>query len=256
VAALPQHLLINVPYHMVRGALGRMASLGIGAEVYLNSEAVREVERQDARDLGRRLEDLGIFCTCHAPYMDLSPGGIDRDIRDISREKLKKAIDLAHLIGARGMVAHGGYDRWRFGGHEQRWLEGSVETWTELLKESGDLPLMVENIFEETPSTIIALLDHFREKNLWCCFDTGHFNLFTTVPLEDWLVPLRGRLREFHLHDNHGKSDEHLPVGRGTFPFRELKHLLKALDGAFFTAETADESSAAETIKYAKEFLS
>ena len=69
-------------------------------------------------------------------------------------------------------------------------------------------------------------------------------------------MPLRDRLKEFHIHDNHGKSDEHLPVGRGMFPFRELKHLLKGLDAPFFTAEAPDESSAADTIKAAKEFLS
>jgi sugar phosphate isomerase/epimerase len=115
---------------------------------------------------------------------------------------------------------------------------------------------MIENVFEETPSTIVALLDRFAEKNLWFCFDTGHFNLFTTLSLGDWLAPLGERLREFHIHDNHGKSDEHLPVGRGIFPFRELKHLLKGLGSPFFTAEAPRESSAVDAIKAAKEFLS
>jgi len=39
-------------------------------------------------------------------------------------------------------------------------------------------------------------------------------------------MPLKDRLREFHLHDNHGKSDEHLPIGTGTFPFRSLKQFV------------------------------
>ncbi|HUJ70463.1 MAG TPA: TIM barrel protein, partial [Syntrophorhabdales bacterium] len=93
------------------------------------------------------------------------------------------------------------------------------------------------------------------EGNLWFCFDTGHFNLFTAVPLEGWLGPLRQRLKEFHIHDNHGKSDEHLPVGQGTFPFRELRHFVKSLHGVVFTAEAADVGSAMETIRCAKEFL-
>jgi sugar phosphate isomerase/epimerase len=69
-------------------------------------------------------------------------------------------------------------------------------------------------------------------------------------------MPLRDKLREFHIHDNHGKSDEHLPVGHGMFPFRELKRLCKGLDAPFFTAEASHESSAVDTIKAAKEFLS
>ncbi|MGD0485740.1 MAG: sugar phosphate isomerase/epimerase family protein [Syntrophorhabdales bacterium] len=249
-------LLINAPYDMVRPGMDRMLSLQVGVEVYLSNEAVNEIDRQDARQLGRELEDRGIICTVHAPFIDLSPGGVDKEIRHISLEKLKKSSEAARLLGAQGMVCHGGYDRWRFDGHEGLWLRNSMDTWTELLKESGDMPLMIENVFEETPSTIVALLDRFAEKNLWFCFDTGHFNLFTTLSLGDWLMPLRDRLREFHIHDNHGKSDEHLPVGRGIFPFRELKRLMKGLDAPLFTAEIPDESAAFDAIKAAKEFLS
>jgi sugar phosphate isomerase/epimerase len=256
VEVLRQKLLLNVPYGMVRPRLQEIVALRMGIEVYISNEAVEEVESKDARDLGAALAERGITCTCHGPYMDLSPGGVDRQVRSISLEKLKKAVSIAHLIGAKGMVCHGGYDKWRFGGHEELWLENSTATWTDLLAEAGDLPLMIENVFEETPSTIIALLERFREKNLWSCFDTGHFNLFTLLSLEEWLLPLRKRLREIHIHDNHGKSDEHLPVGRGTFPFRELKLFLKTLDNLFFTAEIAGESSAEESIKRAKEFLS
>jgi sugar phosphate isomerase/epimerase len=252
----PQTLLVNVPYHMVRDGMERLLSLGIGVEVYLSNGAVNKVDRRDARQLGRELADRGIICTVHAPYIDLSPGGADREIRHISLEKLKVSSEIARLLGAQGMVCHGGYDRWRYGGLEELWLQNSIDTWTEVLKESGDLPLMIENIFEETPATIVALLDRFTEKNLWFCFDTGHFNLFTTLSLGDWLMPLRDKLREFHIHDNHGKSDEHLPVGHGIFPFRELKRLLKSVDAPLFTVEIPDESSAVDAIKAAKEFLS
>jgi sugar phosphate isomerase/epimerase len=251
-----QQLLINVPYTMVRKNMERLVSHHVGVEIYLNNQAVNTVDTGDARSLGRELEERGIVCTLHAPFMDLSPGGFDRDIRALSREKLKKSVEIAHLVGAGGVVCHPGYDKWRFGNNEQLWLDGSIETWTEILKESGELPIMVENIFEETPSTIIALLDYFSEKNLWFCFDTGHFNLFTTLPLDEWLKPLRKRLKELHIHDNHGTSDEHLPIGKGTFPFRDLKHFLKSTDNLLFTAETPDEKSAPECIQRAREFLS
>jgi sugar phosphate isomerase/epimerase len=241
---------------MIKGNVERMIALQIGIEVYINNETAHRLDRSHARETGRELAERGIFCTAHAPYMDLSPGGVDREIRAASLEKLKKAVEIARTIGAKGIVCHGGYDRWRFGGHEALWLENSVETWTEVLKESGDLPVFIENIFEENPSTIVELLKVFKDKNIWYCFDTGHFNLFSTIPVEEWLRPLKDRVREFHIHDNHGKSDEHLPIGRGTFPFRELKQFIRHLDGVFFTAEAGSEASAVETIKCAKEFLS
>ena len=256
VAAEKPRLLINVPYDMVQENLARLTALGVGAEIYLDNRAVGEVGVDDARKVGHELMERGILCTVHAPYMDLSPGGVDRDVRRLTQEKLKKAVDISLALGAAGIVCHGGYDKWRFDGHEEWWLESSVETWSSVLEDAGDgLPVIIENIFEETPATLIALLDHFREKNLWFCFDTGHFNLFTAVPLESWLGPLKGRLKEFHIHDNHGRSDEHLPIGQGTFPFRELRHLTRSLHGILFTAEAADIDSAMETIRCAKEFL-
>ncbi len=231
-------------------------SLRIGIEIYIDNEAVGDIDLSDARRLGNELEERAIICTTHAPFMDLSPGGIDRDIRTISRDKIKRAVEIAGLLGAEGIVCHGGYDRWRFDGREDLWLESSIDTWTDVLADAHDLPILVENIFEENPASLIALFEHFKERNLWFCFDTGHFNLFTTVSLMDWLTPLKERLRELHIHDNHGKSDDQLPVGEGVFPFRELKGFTGSLTGVFFTAETASEAAALETIRRAKEFLS
>jgi len=249
-----EKLFINVPYPMVRSKLEEIMAFGIGIEVYINNQVVYEVDLSDAKQMGRELDERGIMRTVHAPFMDLSPGGVDKEVRAISRDKIKRAVEIANIIGAEGIVCHGAYDKWRFGFNEQLWLDNSVDTWTEVLREAGNLTVMIENIFDDNPSTIIALLDRFKDK-LWSCFDTGHFNLFSKVSLEEWLVPLRGRIREFHIHDNHGKSDEHLPVGRGIFPFRELKPFLSSMNGLFFTAETPSEASAADSLQCAREFL-
>jgi len=250
-------VFINVPYRKIEENLERILNLGIGIEIYLENNLIEEISDRDAREMGGMLVGHGIAATVHAPFMDLSPGGYDRTVRRITKEKLKRAVGLAHLLHAQGVVCHPGYDKWRFDGNEELWLEGSVDTWTEIVKEAKDGPLlMVENIFEEQPSTLIALLDVFRDQNLWFCFDSGHFNLFSTVSLDGWLGPLKDRVREMHLHDNHGGWDEHLPVGEGTFPFRELKTFLKGMDGIIFTTEVHGESRAIESIKIIKEFLS
>jgi len=251
------NVFINVPYRMVRENLKRIVSLGIGTEIYLENHLVGELKPPEVKELGNVLEGHGVACTVHAPFMDLSPGGYDREIRRITADKLKKAVEAAVLLRAKGVVCHPGYDKWRFDRNEKLWLDASIETWTEVIREAKGGPLvMVENIFEEQPSTLIELFKYFKDENLWFCFDSGHFNLFTSVSLEGWLVPLKDRIREMHLHDNHGSWDEHLPVGSGTFPFRELKAFLKGLPGIIFTSETHGEDRAEESIKKLKEFLS
>lgn len=50
------------------------------------------------------------------------------------------------------------------------------------------------------------------------CFDTGHANLYGRDPLED--IRIAGDyLRTLHVHDNDGKSDQHLTPFLGTYPW-------------------------------------
>jgi sugar phosphate isomerase/epimerase len=252
-------IFVNVPYRMVEKNLERAASFSIGLEVYLDNHLVEEIDMGQVKELSEKLRDHKIPCTVHAPFMDLSPGGYDRSIRKITRDKLKKSAEVANILEARACVCHPGYDKWRFDGNEQLWLNGSIETWAEVLCVANkDLPIVVENIFEETPATFTALFDYFKEKNLWFCFDSGHFNLFSRVSLDDWLAPLKGRIREMHLHDNHGTFDDHLPIGSGSFPFRELKAFLRQTDTKqiIFTVEPHSEATVVDSIKRLKEYLS
>jgi sugar phosphate isomerase/epimerase len=251
-------IFINVPYKIVAANIKRIVEFNMGVEIYAGNDVVDDLDMEGVREMSKMLQDSGITCTVHAPYMDLSPGGFDKTIRAVSKDKIKKSVEMANILLAKCIVCHPGYDKWRFGDSEQLWFNSSVETWTEILKEAEDgLTVTLENIFEETPSTLLALFHHFKDKNLFFCFDSGHFNLFSTVSLEKWLNPLKNRIREMHLHDNHGSTDEHLPIGRGTFPFRELKTFLSQTNGnIIYTAEIASESQVMESIKNAKEFLS
>ncbi|MCX8111394.1 MAG: sugar phosphate isomerase/epimerase [Syntrophorhabdaceae bacterium] len=249
-------VFINVPYRMVSKNIKRIMELEVGAEVYTENNLLEDIKMGDVKELGRSLYDAGIECTVHAPFMDLSPGGYDRAVRRITIDKIKKAVEVAQHLNAKGVVCHPGYDRWRFDGNEQLWLEGSIQTWGEVLSHAGkDMEIMLENIFEETPSTLIELFGHFKDKNLYFCFDTGHFNLFSKQPLEQWLIPLRERIREMHIHDNNGSADDHLPLGQGTFPFRELKAFIRNVRGIRFTTEFHSEAHALESIRKLKEFL-
>jgi sugar phosphate isomerase/epimerase len=249
-------IFINVPYRMVYKNIKRIFELEVGAEIYTENNLLEDIRVEDVKELGSSLLDSGVECTVHAPFMDLSPGGYDRAIKRISIDKIKKAVEVAHHLNAKGVVCHPGYDRWRFDGNEQLWLDSSIETWNEVLSEAGrDIDIMLENIFEETPSTFLALFGYFRDKNLYFCFDTGHFNLFSKQPLEDWLIPLKNRMREMHIHDNYGSADDHLPLGSGTFPFRELKAFIRNSGGIRFTSECHSEAHAIESIKNLKEFL-
>lgn len=47
--------------------------------------------------------------------------------------------------------------------------------------------------------------------------------------MDEWLKSVSSKLFHLHLHDNHGRADEHLPVGDGTIDFSPLQSHLKGM---------------------------
>jgi sugar phosphate isomerase/epimerase len=62
-------------------------------------------------------------------------------------------------------------------------------------------------------------------------FDIGHAHIDHTRSRSKnrWLKTFSDRLRHLHISDNHGLSDEHLPIGSGTVNFVEFIKTLKQI---------------------------
>jgi len=129
------------------------------------------------------------------------------------------------------MVFHPGYDRWRYGEKQSSWLGHSVDTLTEVLKitEPIGCTIAIENIFEEEPSTLQALIEACNHPRVRHCFDVGHWNLFHApgVGLEEWFAALGAQTGHVHIHDNSGTRDDHAPVGDGNIDFELYFRLLE-----------------------------
>lgn len=135
----------------------------------------------------------------------------------------------AELLKPRVIVFHPGYDELRYGDNRLAWLENSISFWREMLPTAKDLgcTIAIENIFEKEPSTLRDLLEEVNDPAFRHCFDAGHWNMFTTVTMEEWFAELGPFIAESHIHDNHGQIDEHLPLGEGEIDFDQLFELLK-----------------------------
>jgi sugar phosphate isomerase/epimerase len=77
---------------------------------------------------------------------------------------------------------------------------------------------------------VLKLFAAIGNPRLIHCFDVGHFNVFSRIPLEKWLsrIASGGRIH-FHFHDNRGDNDSHLPVGAGNVDWYRLKKIIPAL---------------------------
>ncbi len=196
-------------------------------EIYFSADDLDACQEEEVRQLSQMLHRSDLPCTIHGPFMDLSPGGVDKKVKEVTRDRLSKTIQVATLLKPGAIVFHPGYEKWKFDGNVRLWLESSLETWKPLVEEAEEqgLTLAIENVYEEHPDSLLLLLKEIHSPHFRFCFDTGHHHVFSKAPLSLWIESMREYLFEIHLHDNHGEMDDHLPMGEGSFDFRELFNL-------------------------------
>ncbi|HEV8468960.1 MAG TPA: TIM barrel protein, partial [Candidatus Limnocylindria bacterium] len=61
------------------------------------------------------------------------------------------------------------------------------------------------------------------------CLDTGHAAVNKNAA--ELVASLGDVIAHFHVHDNHGARDEHLPIGAGSIDFAPYVPILERLDG-------------------------
>ena len=219
----------HVPYSRLAEHLEFAVAHRVNPEVFFQGETLDHLVWEELVSLADMLRNAGLNTTIHAPFIDLNPGSIDSSIRDASRRRISQIMRAAELLRPLVIVVHPGYDDLRYGDNRLVWLKNSIDFWQEFVPQARELGtiLAVENIFEKEPSTIKALLDAIDEPCFRHCFDIGHWNMFTTGTLEEWFSELGPYIAESHIHDNHGRRDEHLPVGEGNIDFERFFPLLE-----------------------------
>jgi len=249
---------VNVPYSMLLHRIDFAIENRINPEIYFSAEDLDACQEKDVQHLSEVLEENQLEITLHGPFMDLSPGGVDRRVKEVTSDRLLKTMELAHIFKAKMIVFHPGYERWKFDGNVKLWLESSLQTWGPLVQEAEDmgLTLAVENVFEESPDSIKNLLEEIRSPHFRFCFDTGHHHVFSKTPLPVWIETLGDFLAEVHLHDNHKEMDEHLPVGEGGFDFDQLFTLLSQLNlSPLYTIEPHEEGHLWRGLQAVKKYI-
>jgi sugar phosphate isomerase/epimerase len=216
---------IHMPFHMLRDRyLPMVLRERINPEIGFNHETLDRFHPADYRQIAEILRDTGLTVTIHAPFMDLRPGALDPKIRQVTLDRLRQVFDLAADFRPRSIVCHPSFDGRYYVSTEAQWLENSIATWRSFLPQANELNFLIalENVYETEPRMLKDLINTLASPHIRFCFDTGHFNAFAKTPLKDWIRELGPLTGQLHLHDNHGLTDEHLPLGEGNFPFQEL----------------------------------
>ncbi len=116
----------------------------------------------------------------------------------------------------------------------------SVETMQELcdIAENYGIIIYTENLSNNKLIQSVEQLNRYitevDRENLAIVYDIGHSH-FTGHDVAAETVACKNRLKHLHIHDNHGKKDEHLPVGDGTIDWKAFCDALEEVhyDGIY-----------------------
>lgn len=142
-------------------------------------------------------------------------------------DEIKRAIEIADEIPFRYLIQHLGVAGQEF---DQNRFDAAFSSLEEIKVFAGQRG--VEVLLENIPSELASAerLTYFLGEthlNLGFCFDVGHAHM--TGRLQGQFELMASRIRSTHIHDNHGKEDEHCFPGEGTIDFGKVMELLRTL---------------------------
>jgi sugar phosphate isomerase/epimerase len=242
----------HVPFNRIAEYQDLIRGKKLDLEIYFGSAVLDVISMDEVRGLSAVL-DYQPSLSIHAPFMDLSPGAVDSKVRKATTERFFHVLDIAEVLMPEVIVFHSGYEKWKYALNVDIWLEKSLLTWRPVNRRASEIGvrIAIENIFEDEPSSLKLLMTEMDSDNFGVCFDTGHCNLFSRVPVEEWMRDLNPYILELHLHDNDRSSDQHLPIGDGTFDFDTFFRLLSRKD-CVYTLEAHTPEHFIKSLGYLK----
>lgn len=199
-------------------------------------------EEADAHllDEKRMAEESGIkIWQIHGPQHDVvkdgTPEGRAEQLKD-----MKKAIRSAAIIGVKYMVVHpimplGWSDRLMEDNGAT--LDINIEFYKELTKTAREYDVIVclENLpcrdFSiSIPADVLKIVEGVNDDHFQMCLDIGHVTAFNeNHKPEDAIRLLGDKIKVLHVHDNKGKTDQHLFPQYGMINWTEVAKALKEI---------------------------
>lgn len=157
----------------------------------------------------------------HGCFGDLCPGSFDALVRQVARQRIEQSYGVAVALGASHLALHHGYAPHT--SPAAGWIKRSTQFWHDFLdgKDAGTT-IHLENMLELDPGLISDVVRSVGRANLNINLDIGHAHCNSSTDVITWIQRLGTLIGYVHLHDNHGRDDEHLGLGRGTIPVKEV----------------------------------
>ncbi|OKY77873.1 MAG: Sugar phosphate isomerase/epimerase [Candidatus Methanohalarchaeum thermophilum] len=202
------------------------------------SQSKHALDNETIKKFKTAIKDISFDLTVHAPFKGINLSSFNDKIWNRSIKKLEKNIEKAASLKAEHVTIHPGYTEEMSNYLPNEEWNRNFEAFKRLAKvaEENEIMIGVENMPNmshlryKTPEEIIGLINSIESENLSLSFDVGHAH--TNGVVQEFLEHL-DKVSHVHLHDNFGKKDQHLQIGRGDINFETVFSKLENYDGIF-----------------------
>lgn len=178
----------------------------------------------------------GVGTTVHLSFVDLNLASVMPAARRSAVERTKRGLEFAAEAGASCGVLHTGKNLIPFAQAVQLARSSLDESLAELADPA--VPIALENLVLSDGDLIRDAedLQALTERHdLGNCLDFGHAHVEATAKgtdtIDRYLELMGDRLIHLHLHNNNGRSDEHLHTDEGQLDYAELLSRLNGFSG-------------------------
>lgn len=208
---------------------------------------------REAREELARLGCRGL--TLHGPFLDLNPASYDTLIQAAARQRFEQAYRAARILGAGKLIFHSG--RIPATVYLEGWAHRAAEFFEDFLQGKSGIQILVENVFDPEYEGLLELARRVRHPDFGLCLDIGHAHCFSGTPVTEWAAALGPYIRHVHVHDNDGRADEHLALGKGTLPVEEtVREILRYSPETSWTVECSTQESVESSVRMLKNCIS
>ncbi len=148
----------------------------------------------------------------------------DYRVVETTKEKMRYGFMVANELKAKTVVAHFFWlPEYRENSFDF-YLDGQLRFWDEFVNfaEKNEIMIVMENTLESRPDYIVPIIEKINSPYFQINWDIGHANLFTEVPLVNWISAFKNCLKYIHFHTNNGKYDQHIWNDKGTINFEPI----------------------------------
>ena len=184
-------------------------------------------DQETAEREAARYRETGRVASVHGAFIDVNPASGDPQFRALSERRCRFSCALAKSLGAEWVTFHSSCFPFLRGGYLDRWAAVCADFYGALAEEYA-LTICIENSPDLDPGPMAALMRRCGP-GVRVCLDFGHAN-YSRAPLRQWFDAVGDWLYCFHLSDNKGQFDDHLPLGQGTVDWALADRLWRELD--------------------------